>query len=113
MNKLNIKNALRIGVGDRTQAEIAILIMPEKSPGRARSLFSRWANGHDFGALKPEHIVRMCQVLKVTPSQLFEWESKEKAIDFILELIDLLRNKKKVEPIKIKFLEHILEDITK
>ena len=75
MNKLNIKNALRIGAGDRTQAEIAVLIMPEKSEGRARSLFSRWANGFDYGALKPEHIIRMCEVLNTTPNELFEWKN--------------------------------------
>lgn len=73
---LNIKEALdkfKEQNPEKRNQDIAIEILPEKSEKRARELFSRWCNGHDYSAITPEVVVSICRVLKITPNYLFDY----------------------------------------
>ena len=75
--KIKLKEAFEqfkeLNPGTRSQ-DIAVQILPDKSESRARELFSRWCNGHDYSAIKPEVISRICEVLNVSPNFLFDHE---------------------------------------
>ncbi len=54
--------------------EIAKMLFPEKSPGRAESLLSRWMNGFELEKIRIGQVRQICKVLNVTPNDLIKWE---------------------------------------
>jgi len=58
--------------GEMPNRVLAEKIYPEKTKTRAKQLFSRICNGHDYSTITPDVIMSICRVLETTPNQLFK-----------------------------------------
>ncbi len=54
--------------------DIAKMLFPDKTEGRAESLMSRWMNGHELDTIRISQIRKICEVLNITPNDLIKWK---------------------------------------
>lgn len=53
--------------------EIAALLFPTKTDNRAKTIMSRWMNGHELDTIKANDLPHICKVLKTTPNKILKW----------------------------------------
>lgn len=70
---IRLVTAFQEGHPETRLQDLAYKILPGKNPHTARAKFSEWCNGSTTG-MTPEVIIRICQVLEVSPNQLFDYE---------------------------------------
>lgn len=58
------------------QKIIAPLIFPEFTEDHAQFVLSRWICGHGSSVIKPEHVNKVCKLLRVDANFLFGIEDK-------------------------------------
>jgi len=75
---LQIKNAINHFNDNRkenevklTQTTLGIIVLPELTPKVSGYYISRWCNGKQYGKLKPEHVIEICEKCKVDPNFLY------------------------------------------
>ena len=54
-----------------TQTTLGIIVLPALNPKTSTFYVSRWCNGKEYGKLKPEMIVAICEKCGVDPNFLF------------------------------------------
>jgi len=75
---LKIKNAINHFNDNRkeseaklTQTTLGIIVLPALNPKTSTFYVSRWCNGQEYGKMKPEMIVAICDKCNVDPNFLF------------------------------------------
>jgi len=61
-----------------TQKTLGIIVLSEAGVQQSIFYMSRWCNGKEYGKLKPEHIIRICEKTGVSPNFLYGYEEKKK-----------------------------------
>ena len=54
--------------------EIAAMLFPKKKEMRAKTLMSRWMNGHELDNIKANDLPHICKVLKTNPNEILKWK---------------------------------------